>query len=136
MGDQLPEILEPQERRQAIADMLELRKEFPKLDMPEGMIRQFATPPNSPQDCVFALTTQTVSADLETKIVPCQFGGNPDCASCGCIASMGLAAVAAHKLVGFIPVGAIFKASVRIGQARTKRTPEPPAMQERLRVLP
>ena len=49
--------------------------------MPEGMIRQFATPPHSPQDCVFALTTQTLSADLETKIVPCQFGGNPDCAS-------------------------------------------------------
>jgi len=136
VGDQLPEILTPQERRQAIEDMLELRKAFPKLDMPEGMIRQFATPPHSPQDCVFALTTQTISADLETKIVPCQFGGNPDCAQCGCIASMGLAAVAAHKLGGFIPVGAIFKASVRIGQARSKRPQEPPPMQERLRVLP
>jgi hypothetical protein len=100
------------------------------------LIRQFATPPHSPQECVFALTTQTISADLETKIVPCQFGGKPDCASCGCIASMGLAAVAAHKLGGFIPVGAIFKASVRIGQARSKQTQGPPAIQERLRVLP
>src|SRR6185437_10208598 len=135
VGDHLPEILEPQERRQAIEDMLELRKEFPKLDMPEGMIRQFATPPHSPKDCVFALTTQTISADLETKIVPCQFGGNPDCGSCGCIASMGLAAVAAHKLGGFIPVGAIFKASVRIGQARSKRIPELPPVSG-LRVLP
>src|SRR5712691_10725670 len=52
--------------------MMELRREFPKLDMPEGMIRQFATPPQSPEECVFALTTQTVSADLKTKIVPCQ----------------------------------------------------------------
>jgi MoaA/NifB/PqqE/SkfB family radical SAM enzyme len=135
VGDQLPEILAPQERRQAIADMLELRRPFPKLDMPEGMIRQFATPPHSPKDCVFALTTQTISADLETKIVPCQFGGNPDCGSCGCIASMGLAAVAAHKLGGFIPVGAIFKASVRIGQARSKRIPELPPVSG-LRVLP
>src|SRR6185503_1490359 len=101
-----------------------------------GMIRQFATPPHSPKDCVFALTTQTISADLETKIVPCQFGGNPDCAQCGCIASMGLAAVAAHKLGGFIPVGAIFKASVRIGQARSKRPQELPPIPERLRVLP
>ena len=134
VGDQLPEILEPQERRQAIADMLELRTQFPKLDMPEGMIRQFATPPHSPQECVFALTTQTLSADLETKIVPCQFGGKPDCGSCGCIASMGLAAVAAHKLVGFIPVGAIFKASVRIGQMRAKQTEELP-IPERLKVL-
>jgi hypothetical protein len=31
---------------------------------------------------------------------------------------MGLAAIAAHKLGGIIPVGAIFKASVSIGQIR------------------
>jgi len=136
VGDQLPEMLEPHERRQAIADMLELRRQFPKLDMPEGLIRQFATPPHSPGECVFALTTQTISADLETRILPCQFGGKPDCASCGCIASMGLAAVAAHKVGGFIPVGAIFKPSVRIGQGRAKRFGELPAIPERLRVLP
>ena len=139
VGDRLPEMLQPHERLQAIADMLALRKEFPKLDMPEGMIRQFATPPRSPKDCVFALTTQTLSADLKTKIVPCQFGGNPDCGSCGCVASMGLAAVAAHKLGGIIPVGAIFKASVRIGQigkAGAKRTAQPSPVGESLRVLP
>jgi len=132
-GDQLPEMLEPAERERAIRDMLALRREFPKLDMPEGLIRQFATPPASPQDCVFALTTQTLSADLKTKIVPCQFGGDPDCSSCGCIASMGLAAVAAHRLGGIIPVGAIFKASIKIGQSRTRR--DPPAVEEPLRVL-
>ena len=132
-GDQLPEMLQPLERAQAIADMLALRREFPKLDMPEGMIRQFAAPPSSPRDCVFALTTQTLSADLKTKIVPCQFGGNPDCSSCGCVASMGLAAVAAHRLAGIIPVGAIFKASIKIGQARAKR--QPPVVDEPLRVL-
>ena len=136
VGDRLPEMLRPQERRQAIADMLSLRKDFPKLDMPEGMIRQFATPPQSPQDCVFALTTQTLSADLKTKIVPCQFGGNPDCASCGCVASMGLAAVAAHKLGGIIPVGAIFRASVRIGHIRSKSTVHVPPVEKALRVLP
>ena len=132
-GDQLPEMLEHAERGRAITDMLALRQEFPKLDMPEGLIRQFATPPASPQDCVFALTTQTLSADLKTKIVPCQFGGDPDCSSCGCIASMGLAAVAAHRLGGIIPVGAIFKASIKIGQSRTRR--DPPAVEEPLRVL-
>jgi sulfatase maturation enzyme AslB (radical SAM superfamily) len=135
VGAQLPEMLDPRERSLAIADMLILRQTFPKLDMPEGMIRQFASPPRSPEDCVFALTTQTVSADLKTKIVPCQFGGNPDCESCGCIASMGLAAVAAHKLGGIIPVGAIFKASIRIGQSRNKRNARPP-VEEPLRLLP
>jgi MoaA/NifB/PqqE/SkfB family radical SAM enzyme len=135
IGEELAEILTPAERNLAISDMLRLRKLFPKLDMPEGLIRQFASPPHSPKDCVFALTTQTLSADLKTKITPCQFGGKPDCESCGCVASMGLAAVAAHKLGGFIPVGAIFKASVRIGQARSRQnSPPPPA--EPLRVLP
>jgi organic radical activating enzyme len=139
VGDRLPEMLQPQERLQAIADMLALRKEFPKLDMPAGMIRQFATPPRSPKDCVFALTTRTLSADLKTQIVPCQFGGNPDCPSCGCVASMGLAAIAAHRLGNIIPVGAIFKASLRIGHvvhARSKPTAELQAVEEVPRVLP
>jgi hypothetical protein len=46
---------------------------------------------------------------------------------------MGLGAVAAHRLAGIIPVGAIFKASIRIGQARAKR--RPPIVDEPLRVL-
>jgi sulfatase maturation enzyme AslB (radical SAM superfamily) len=135
VGAHLPEMLDLRQRSQAVAEMLELRREFPKLDMPEGMIRQFASPPRHPEDCVFALTTQTISADLTTKIVPCQFGGNPDCGSCGCIASMGLAAIAAHKLGGMIPVGAIFKASIKIGRVRNKLNPPPP-VKEPLRVLP
>ncbi len=135
-GDDLPEILTAAERGQVIGELLELRKEFPKLDMPEGLIRQLAAPPHNPQECVFALTTQTISADLKTQITPCQFGGNPDCESCGCIASMGLAAVAAHKLGGLIPVGAVFKASVRVGQLRSKRAPEQSRQVPVLRVLP
>lgn len=134
-GDQLPEMLEPQERIQAISDLTKLRKQFTKLDMPEGLIRQLGAPPHSPEDCIFALTTETLSADLRTKITPCLFGGNPDCKSCGCVASMGLAAVAAHKLGGVIPVGKIFKASVKIGRARSKKALRPAAAPE-LRVLP
>jgi len=120
VGDQMPEILGSEERARAIADMTQLRKQYPKLDMPEAVIRQFASPPHSPKDCVFALTTQTLSADLRTKITPCQFGGNPDCASCGCIASIGLASLAEHKLAGILSVGTIFRASVKIGQNRAK----------------
>ncbi len=61
-------MLQPDERQRAIADMLALRNDFPKLDMPEGMIRQFSAPPRSPKECIFALTTQTLSADLRTKL--------------------------------------------------------------------
>ena len=131
----MDEILEPAQRAQAIADMLVLRKIFPKLDMPEALIRQFVTPPGDPRECVFALTTRVLSADLKTRVVPCQFGGNPDCSSCGCIASMGLAAVAAHKLGGFLPVGALFKASVRIGRARAKAIAPVPPVDEPLHIL-
>jgi MoaA/NifB/PqqE/SkfB family radical SAM enzyme len=120
LGDQLPEILTSEERARAIAEMVKLRREYRKLDMPDAVIRQFASPPGSPQECIFALTTQTLSADLSTKITPCQFGGTPDCASCGCFASMGLASVAAHKLGGLVSVRSIFKASLEIGE-RTAR---------------
>jgi sulfatase maturation enzyme AslB (radical SAM superfamily) len=135
VGEEGPEVLEPEERQRAIAEMLLLRKTFPKLDMPEVLIRQFAAPPRGPDDCVFALTTQTLSADFKTQISPCQFGGNPDCSSCGCMASMGLAAIADHKIAGIIPVGAIFKASVKIGQMRARRNAGPPPSDEQLRVL-
>ena len=136
VGDQMPEILTPAERAQVIQDLMELRRIFPKLDMPEGMIRQFAKPPHSPAECVFSLTTQTLSADLKTKVTPCQYGGNPDCGQCGCIASMALAAVAAHKLGGIVPVGAIFRASIKIGQAWPKARSEAAASRPlELRVL-
>jgi len=120
VGNEMPEILSLEERQRAIEVLVQLRKQYPKLDMAEKVIRQFASPPHRPQECVFALTTQTLSADLKTKITPCQFGGNPDCTSCGCVASMYLTAVAAHKLGGILPVGAIFKASIKIGQTRAR----------------
>ncbi|QOY87016.1 radical SAM protein [Paludibaculum fermentans] len=135
IGDDLPEMLTKAERAQVITDLLQLRKQFPKLDMPERLIKQFATPPSSPSDCVFAQTTQTVSADLKTEITPCQFGGNPDCSACGCIASMVLGAVADFKLGGIIPVGAIFRASAKIGQMNARGN-RPQEVQQPFRVLP
>lgn len=130
IGDQMEEILTPEERRRAIDEMLVLRQQYPKLDMPKGLIEQFATPPHKPEDCVFSLTTQTISADFKTKITPCQYGGTPDCSQCGCIASMGLAAVAAHKIGGIIPVGAIFRGSIKIGQMLKKPEPRPTQIKE------
>ena len=128
IGDDLPEMLTSAERVRAIAEMLELRGRYPKLDMPAPMIREFSSPPESPEDCVFASTTASLSADFRTPITPCQFGGNPDCSSCGCIASMGLAAIASHKLGGVIPVGALLKASVAIGRMRRRHVDSPSPM--------
>lgn len=110
-----PEVLTPAERARAIEELLALRNEFPKLDMARALIREFAAPPQTPDECVFAKTTAIFSADLQTRVKPCQFGGDPDCTQCGCIASMGLAAVGNHKLAGVFPVRHIFNASLAVG---------------------
>ena len=120
VGEISAERLTKADRQRVVAELMALRLKYPKLEAPKGLLEVYAHPPTSPEECVFAQTTTTLSADLKTKITPCQFGGNPDCANCGCIASAGLAAVARHQLYGFIPVGAIFTSSLRVGQ-RVKR---------------
>jgi MoaA/NifB/PqqE/SkfB family radical SAM enzyme len=120
IGDSMPEILTREERLRAMQELLDLRVRYPKVDMAKGLIEQFATPPHTPDDCVFARTTQVLTADFKTKVTPCQYGGKPDCEQCGCIASMGLAAVAAHKLWGVVPVGMIFRGSVAVGETWRK----------------
>jgi len=127
LGEVSDERLRPADREKVIADLLALRLRYPKLTMPKGLIDAYADPPSSPEECVFARTTTTISADLTTKITPCQFGGAPDCANCGCIASAGLAAVARHQLIGFIPVGSLFTGSLKIGERLRRMRPEPSA---------
>lgn len=127
IGEESEERLLPEDREQIVADLLRLRKRFPKLGMPEGLIKAYAVPPESPEDCIFAQTTTCISADLEKRITPCQFGGNPDCAQCGCIASAGLKAVGRHKLPGGLQVGKIFSASSKVGAAVRKLRGAPAA---------
>jgi MoaA/NifB/PqqE/SkfB family radical SAM enzyme len=115
IGEISAERLSPADRRQVVHDLMALRLRYPKLEAPKGLIDVYANPPSSPDECVFARTTTSISADLTTKITPCQFGGAPDCNNCGCIASAGLAAVARHHLWGFIPVGKIFTGSLKVG---------------------
>jgi MoaA/NifB/PqqE/SkfB family radical SAM enzyme len=125
LGEASEERLRPADREKVIADLLALRLRYPKLNMPKGMIEAYAEPPSSPAECVFARTTTTISADLTTKITPCQFGGAPDCGNCGCIASAGLTAVARHQVLGFIPVGPIFTGSMKVGERLKRMRPEP-----------
>ncbi|HEX3322214.1 MAG TPA: radical SAM protein [Terriglobales bacterium] len=110
------ECLTVDERRSVVETLLRLRQNQRKLDMSEGTLKEFLSPPESPERCIFAQTTHTLSADLTTRVEPCQFGGDPDCARCGCVASMGLAAVGNKKLVGPIMAGDIFWASAAIGR--------------------
>jgi hypothetical protein len=55
------------------------------------------------------------SADLETRVEPCVFGGAPDCSQCGCAASSGLHWIRAEKIAGPLKVGHFVQTSVAIG---------------------
>ena len=115
-GEISAERLTAADRAKVIAELRRLRPVFSKLQMLDGMLNVYAKPPASPDQCVFAQTTACYSSDLERRIMPCQFGGNPDCSNCGCIASAGLEAISRHKLKGGIPVGRIFYASLQVGK--------------------
>jgi hypothetical protein len=111
-GETSTERLRRVDHDRVIADLRSLRKRHDKLQM----LDVHSDPPTSPDECIFAQTTHCVSADLERKITPCQFGGEPDCSNCGCIASAGLEAVGRHRIKHRIPVGRIFYASLQVGR--------------------
>jgi MoaA/NifB/PqqE/SkfB family radical SAM enzyme len=114
------EILSAAERLQTVHEMLRLRNVYAKLDMNEAVIEEFLRPPASPQECIFAQTTRTLSADLKTEITPCQFGGQPDCSQCGCVASMGLAAVGHHPIGVGVTAGNVYRVSAAAGKVLKK----------------
>jgi hypothetical protein len=103
-----------------IDELEKLSRRFPKLDLPKQVISGYRQPPASPEECIFARTTLNLTANLENKVVPCQFGGTPDCSQCGCMASAGLAAVGDYRLFGAVPLRKIFFLSDNIGKTVRK----------------
>lgn len=110
------EILQPEVRSNILNELADLRPEFPKLDLPNLVLEGYRNPPNSPNECIFARTTYNITADLKNRVTPCQFGGEPDCSQCGCIASAGLAAVGNYRLFNIMPLRSIYNASDAIGK--------------------
>lgn len=133
------EILSPRQRAGVIAELKRLRPRFPTLEMPDSLLRELENPPASPDQCIFARTTRIISADLKTKVTPCQFGGDPDCSQCGCIASMGLAAVGHHRVMGKLTAGKLFFLSDNIGRGwnrmRELIAPAPPPQPSPFRIV-
>jgi sulfatase maturation enzyme AslB (radical SAM superfamily) len=115
IGETSYEIIPWDARRRVIEELLALRLEFPKLAMPAAVLKAYLKPPADPAHCVFARSTTTITANLQQVVKPCQFGGNPDCSQCGCIATAGLEAVAGYRLPLGIRAGSIFEASLKIG---------------------
>lgn len=116
IGESGEEILSRAEREEVLMQLAKLRSDFPKIELPDSVIKGYLSPPKSPEDCVFARTTLSITADLSHVIEPCQLGGSPDCSQCGCMAAAGLQAVAEYRLLGFLPLKTIYDASDRVGK--------------------
>jgi MoaA/NifB/PqqE/SkfB family radical SAM enzyme len=113
-GDCSPERLQPQDR-ETLFEELSATLKFPKVHLPAMVIEGYRNPPRSPEECTFARLTTCLSADLKTHVTPCQLGGKPVCAECGCIASAGMHGLSRLKLGGLVPVSALLNASIRMG---------------------
>jgi sulfatase maturation enzyme AslB (radical SAM superfamily) len=115
VGETSYEILPPAARIQVVRDLGNIREKYPKLSMTKLTIEGFLNPPSKPSDCIFANVTSTFTSDLKTRVGPCQFGGNPDCSQCGCLASAGLNSIGKLKTPGGIPVQWLYEESFKIG---------------------
>jgi MoaA/NifB/PqqE/SkfB family radical SAM enzyme len=114
-GDASQERLRPEDRVELTAELRRLREVFPKIELPEAVLQGYLHPPASPAECIFAQATTCVTADLMTRVTPCQFGGKPVCSECGCMASAGFAALGRYRLGGLVPISGIYSYSKKIG---------------------
>lgn len=89
-GEQSAEMLTSESRRRLFDELPTLKAKYPDLILPHGATEAFAHPPTDPGHCTFSRVSVNYSADLQTRIEPCFFGGNPDCSQCGCAVSAGL----------------------------------------------
>ena len=103
------------DRHAAVRQLRSVAARFPKVDMPRAVLDGYLRPPAAPEECIFAQSTVCVSADLKTRITPCQFGGRPVCAECGCMASSGLSSIGRWQLAGLVPISTLFSLSQKIG---------------------
>jgi len=115
-GEVSDERLRPEDRVRVVEEITALHQRFDKLeDMIPSVTRGYLQPPANPEACIFSKTTACVSADLKTRITPCQYGGKPVCSECGCMASVGLGALGDYKLGGVMELRTIFNASFAVG---------------------
>lgn len=123
IGENSPETLAPADRETLARELPPLAKKYPKLLFHDGLAKAFLHPPKNPADCLFAKMSANYSADFETRVEPCVFGGTPDCSQCGCAASSGLHWIKGVKVAGPLKVGHFVGGSVKIGLIMNRLRP-------------
>jgi MoaA/NifB/PqqE/SkfB family radical SAM enzyme len=114
-GEESAERLKPEDRETVARLLPPLAASYAKFVMNPGLARSFLVPPQNPADCLFAKMSANYSADLQTRVEPCVFGGEPNCAECGCMASTGIHWIRSVKIAGPFRVGHFVRGSVGIG---------------------
>jgi MoaA/NifB/PqqE/SkfB family radical SAM enzyme len=121
-GEQSAEVLTPESRRRLVDELPSLKERYPALILPQGAVEAFLYPPADPSECTFARVSVNYSADLEARIEPCFFGGNPDCTQCGCAVSAGLHWLRAQPLALGLRAGHIIDWSLAYGNHAPRGT--------------
>ena len=116
-GEESPERLIPSMRTYVTQQLSRLGKLYPKLLTPDGYAQALLHPPASPKDCTFSRLSKNYSADLESPVEPCVFGGDPDCAQCGCSVSAAAHWISEIRLAGPLKAKHALRASMQVGNA-------------------
>lgn len=120
MGEDSAERLTLSDRERIAAELPRLREFYPKLLLPRGVARAFVAPPESPEQCLFSKMSLNFSADLQSQVEPCVFGGTPDCSQCGCSISSALHWIRDIRIAGPLKVGHMVQSSLAVGSVARK----------------
>jgi organic radical activating enzyme len=127
IGERSAEMLDQRQRQQVATTLRNLEPQYPKLLMNAGIAQALVSPPLDPNDCMFARMSTNYSADLQTRVEPCVFGGNPDCSNCGCAISSGLHGLKKVRILQMMKIESLVNGSVKIGSLMRKlKQAQPP----------
>ena len=136
-GEESAERLSAEHREYIVRELPRLRALYPKLLVGEGYMQALLHPPASPRECTFSRLSKNYSADLKTHVEPCVFGGNPDCAQCGCSASAVAHWISQRSIAGPLKVRHLMRGSMAIGSALAGlQSVALPAWREREQAVP
>src|SRR3984957_598768 len=116
IGEQSSEMLMPNDRVVLARGLPSLAKQYRKLLITEGMAEAIINPPSSPDDCLFSKMSANYSADLQSRVEPCVFGGTSDCSQCGCSISSALHWIRTIKVAGPLKVDHFVSGSIGVGK--------------------
>lgn len=115
-NEESAERLTPENRRELASYFNANSGRYRKLTMHGGMMNAFLDPPDSPSSCLFSKLSVNYTADLKSRVEPCVFGGEPNCAECGCSISLGAHWLGEYRILGPLRGRHLLNGSLAIGR--------------------